>query len=154
MADLTACMSSARHDWRTPVDVFAALDAEFNFTIDAAANADNCLLPRYYGVGGEREDALTDPWDTNEVYFCNPPYGRMQRAFVQQGYDLLGRGGTSAFLLPARTDTKLFHELCWNRLLNRPYMGVSVRFLKGRLTFQGAPTSAPFPSMVVIFDGR
>lgn len=154
MADLSVHFSSAKHDWRTPPDVFADLDAEFNFTVDAAADATNCLLSRYYGADGEREDALAAPWEVDEIYYCNPPYGRMQRAFVQMGNDLMFRGGASAFLLPARTDTRLFHDLCWNRLLNKPYNGVSVRFLRGRLTFQGAMGPAPFPSMVVVFDGR
>ena len=154
MANLKPLMSSAKHDWRTPPDVFADLDAEFSFSVDAAADASNCLLPRYYGVGGEREDALTAPWDPVEDYWCNPPYGRMQMAFVKQGYDVMCRGGLAVFLLPARTDTKLFHSWCWDMELHRPYKDVSVRFIKGRLTFQGAAGPAPFPSMVVVFNGR
>lgn len=47
-------------------------------------------------------------------------------------------------LLPARTDTKWFHEY-----ILEP--GHEVRFIKGRLKFGGSKNSAPFPSMVVIF---
>ena len=46
-------------------------------------------------------------------------------------------------LIPARTDTKWFHEYI--------YQKAEVRFVRGRLKFGGAKHSAPFPSMVVIF---
>ena len=48
-------------------------------------------------------------------------------------------------LIPARTDTKWFHEYIYDK------PNVEIRFLKGRLKFVGAEHSAPFPSMVVIF---
>jgi site-specific DNA-methyltransferase (adenine-specific) len=46
-------------------------------------------------------------------------------------------------LIPARTDTKYFHEYIYNK--------AEIRFLKGRLKFGGHSNSAPFPSMVVIY---
>ena len=46
-------------------------------------------------------------------------------------------------LIPARTDTKYFHDYILNRS--------EVRFLKGRLKFGDSKKSAPFPSMVVVF---
>ena len=48
-------------------------------------------------------------------------------------------------LIPARTDTKYFH----NYILNR----TEVRFIKGRLKFGESKNSAPFPSMLVVFRG-
>lgn len=49
-------------------------------------------------------------------------------------------------LLPARTDSRWFHEYIYNK--------AEVRFVKGRLKFGGSKNSAPFPSMVVIFRGE
>lgn len=46
-------------------------------------------------------------------------------------------------LLPARTDTRWFHEYIYGK--------AEVRFIKGRLKFGGSTNSALFPSMVVIF---
>lgn len=46
-------------------------------------------------------------------------------------------------LLPARTDTRWFHEYI--------YGIAEIRFLRGRLKFGNATASAPFPSMVVIW---
>ena len=47
-------------------------------------------------------------------------------------------------LLPARTDTKWFHDWCL------PYG--KIEFLRGRLKFGGCDNSAPFPSMIVVFE--
>lgn len=49
-------------------------------------------------------------------------------------------------LLPARTDTRWFHEYIYNK--------AEIRFLKGRLKFGGSENSAPFPSMVVVFKKK
>lgn len=48
-----------------------------------------------------------------------------------------------AMLIPARTDTKAFHEYIYNK--------AEIRFIKGRLKFGEMKTSAPFPSMLVIW---
>lgn len=56
----------------TPIELFESLDAEFKFTIDAAANKFNALCDRYWT---EEDDALKQDWK-GEVVFCNPPYSR------------------------------------------------------------------------------
>ena len=50
---------------------------------------------------------------------------------------------TVVCLLPARTDTRWFHEYIYNK--------AEIRFIKGRLRFGNSKNSAPFPSMIVIF---
>lgn len=37
-----------RDDWETPPDLFERLNAEFEFTLDAAANAENRKCVRYW----------------------------------------------------------------------------------------------------------
>ena len=49
-------------------------------------------------------------------------------------------------LLPARTDTKWFHDYI--------YKQTEIRFIKGRLKFGNSKNSAPFPSMIVVFRPR
>ena len=48
-------------------------------------------------------------------------------------------------LIPARTDTRAFHEYIYHK--------AEIRFIRGRLKFGSAKNSAPFPSMVVVFGG-
>jgi hypothetical protein len=63
-------------------------------------------------------------------------------------------GCTVVALVPARTDTRWFHEYVWDSETDMPKRYVSVRFVKGRLKFGGATSGAPFPSMVVVFRKR
>lgn len=142
--------SSSKMDWGTPPEILSRFGP---FDIDAAANAANAVCPRWFGPGGEREDALSpEPWPVGRIWL-NPPYGRTQKAFVERAYqECLFREGDITLLLPARTDTALFHTYIWDRETQDPRKHVlGLHFLKGRLTFVGAPDPAPFPSMVVVF---
>lgn len=84
-------------------------------------------------------------WGGSRV-FCNPPYGREIGEWVRKCYEEGHKEGTIVvMLIPARTDTRYFHDYILNR--------AEVRFVRGRLRFGDAETGAPFPSMVVIFRG-
>jgi site-specific DNA-methyltransferase (adenine-specific) len=48
-------------------------------------------------------------------------------------------------LLPARTDTRWFHDYIYGK-------ATEIRFIKGRLKFNDCGVSAPFPSMVVVYE--
>ena len=76
--------------------------------------------------------------------FCNPPYGKDIGQWVAKSYyEAIKPDTIIVMLIPARTDTKYFHDYILNRS--------EIRFVKGRLKFGDGKNSAPFPSMVVIF---
>lgn len=129
--------SSKTPEWATPQEVFDRLHAEFAFTIDPAATKENAKCARFYTA---EQDGLAQDWSGERV-FCNPPYGRVIGAWVEK----MSRGGAiiSVGLLPARTDTRWFHD----HILGK----AEIRFIRGRLKFGGCKNSAPFPSMVVIW---
>lgn len=78
--------------------------------------------------------------------FCNPPYGREITKWVRKAYEEAHKKDTLVVMLvPARTDTKWFHDYVYNR--------AEIRFIKGRLTFGDSTEHAPFPSVVVIYRG-
>ena len=81
-----------------------------------------------------------------ESVFCNPPYGKEMYKWVEKCY-FEGRKEhtTVVLLIPARTDTKYFHDFIIHR--------TEIRFIKGRLKFGNSKNAAPFPSMLVIFRG-
>lgn len=140
----TEVMFSSKTDqWETPQDLYGKLEGEFHFTLDPCADESNHKCAKYYT---KVQDGLLQCWG-NERVFCNPPYGRGIGLWVKKCY-LHGKteNGIAVMLLPARTDTKWFHEYIYNK------KGVEVRFLKGRLKFGGSKNSAPFPSMIVIFS--
>lgn len=132
--------SSKTDQWETPKDFFDGLDALFHFTLDACALPENAKCEKYFTP---EMDGLKQEW--GGVVWCNPPYGREIGRWVEKGYLSAKNGCTVVMLLPARTDTKWFHEYCY---MNR---FATVRFVKGRLKFGGSRNGAPFPSMVVIF---
>lgn len=112
-------------EWSTPPDLFAALAEEFGrFDLDAAATSATALAHRYYTA---EDDGLVQPW--SGTVWCNPPYSRVG-AFV-------------VVLVPARTDTKWWHESAVE--------ADEIRFLRGRLRFGNAKAGAPFPSAVLVF---
>jgi phage N-6-adenine-methyltransferase len=135
--------SSTRDDWTTPKPTFDKLHTEFDFTLDAAATDDNALLPTYFTPAA---DALAQPWHGR--VFLNPPYGRTIGHWLEKAMTecRAGRAETVVCLVPARTDTRWWHD-CVMR-------ADEVRLIRGRLKFGGASSAAPFPSAVVVFHGR
>lgn len=146
--------SSKREDWETPPDLFAQLDAEFGFTVDVAANVANAKCAAFYGPASplDVQDALSTDWGSFRCWM-NPPYARgLQAKFVAHAAMQARLGALVVALLPARTDTKAFHQHIWDARQHRPRPWVKeVRFLPGRLKFVGATDAAPFPSMIVVF---
>ena len=83
------------------------------------------------------------------MFFCNPPYGREIGNWVKKAYDesLVNTNGVIVLLIPARTDTRYWHDYIFNK-------ASEIRFLKGRIKFElngASKKSAPFPSAVVIY---
>lgn len=131
--------SSKTDDWATPQAFFNDLDKEFHFNLDVCASTKNHKCAMWFS---EKEDGLSKSWDKS-IVFMNPPYGREISKWVKKASE--ARGGVVVCLLPARTDTKYFHEYIYNN------PRATIRFIKGRLKFGDSKNSAPFPSMIVIF---
>lgn len=81
-----------------------------------------------------------------ERVYLNPPYGREISKWVEKAYNENLNGTMVVLLLPARTDTRWFHDFIYKKH--------EIRFLKGRLKFNDGKSYAPFPSMVVIMKGN
>ncbi|MBP3521980.1 MAG: phage N-6-adenine-methyltransferase [Clostridia bacterium] len=138
-----ALFSSNRMDWETPDDLFERVNKEFRFTLDAASSHENAKCKRHYT---EKEDGLSKNWG-GETVWVNPPYGKELPKWIQKcAQEGRKQNTTVVMLIPARTDTKAFHEHIYGR--------AEIRFIKGRLKFKGAKTGAPFPSMLVVFRGE
>lgn len=119
-------------DWETPIETYFELEKEFNFNFD----------PCPYKHDLDKWDGLEIEW--KERNFINPPYSQVKH-WIKKGYEESLKGKLCVFLVPARTDTRWFHEYVYNK--------AEIRFIKGRLKFSGHKNSAPFPSMIIIFKG-
>lgn len=129
--------SSESNEWETPQDFFERLNKEFYFTLDVAASDENAKCAKYFT---KEDDGLSKDWNS-EVCWMNPPYGREIGKWIEKAFNEARKGATVVCLIPARTDTKYFHEFCFKH---------EVRFIRGRLKFGNSKNCAPFPSAVVV----
>lgn len=132
--------SSNKQDWGTPKSLFDDLDGEFQFNLDPCATPENAKCDRYFTPD---EDGLKQLWHGR--VFLNPPYGREIGKWVEKAYhEAQNHSEIVVCLVPSRTDTKWWHNYA---------MRGEIRFIQGRITFEGAKNPAPFPSAIVIFRG-
>lgn len=134
----TGLFTSNTPEWETPQDFFDKLNKEFNFTLDVCATKENAKCFFFFT---REDDGLSFNWGGHKCW-CNPPYGREISKWVEKA----SKSDFCVMLLPARTDTRWF----WNYIYENSH--AEIRFIKGRLKFGGSKNSAPFPSMVVVFD--
>ena len=121
----SALFTSIRPDWRTGMAIQRQLEHEFQFTLDPCPP-------------NPEADGLVISWEGHRVY-CNPPYGRYVLDWIHKHKE----AELAVYLLPARTDTEWFHY-CVKE-------ADEIRFIRGRLRFDGATENAPFPSVLIIF---
>lgn len=131
--------SSERMDWPTSSGDFAELDREFHFTLDAAASSHNAKVNRFFT---EVDEGLMRSW-AGERVFVNPPYGRQLPRWIEKCWNESGHAELIVALIPARVDTSYWHDYIFGH--------AEIRFLRGRMRFEGAENSCPFPIAVVVW---
>ena len=132
--------SSKDQTWETPQNLFDKLDKEFNFTLDVCATDETAKCNNYFTP---KENGLIQEWKGN--CWMNPPYGREIGIWIKKAWEESKKGAKVVCLIPARTDTKYWHEYIFT-------YAAEIRFIKGRIKFGNSKNSAPFPSALVIFD--
>ena len=136
-ASLKPLMSSASQDWATPLSVFQPLNDEFGFTLDVCATSDNAKCSRFFSPEG---NGLNQSW-RGEIAFMNPPYGRPIGKWIEKAFLESRQPDTTVVcLIPARTDTKWWH--------NFVIQAAEIRFKKGRIKFVRGASGAALPSFL------
>jgi phage N-6-adenine-methyltransferase len=140
-----AMFSSASDEWETPDWFFQLVDhvTGYSFTLDVCASFKNTKCCKYFSV---KENGLLQDW-ANNICWMNPPYSQSD-LWVKKAYEESQKDNTIVVcLLPARTDTRRFHDYCMK--------ASDIYFVKGRIKFldmDGNVRNSPaFPSIVVIF---
>lgn len=119
--------------WQTPVEIFDALDLEFGFYLDAAADERNALCSQYLT---EQDDALSRDWTSYGAIWCNPPYSAPPPWIRKAGEQCRIQKQPVVMLLPADTSTGWFSEALQSV--------DEVRFVTdGRIGFINAGTGKP-----------
>jgi site-specific DNA-methyltransferase (adenine-specific) len=117
--------------WRTPPEVYAALDAEFGFTLDPC--------PVHWDAS--HLNGLARSW-SGERIFCNPPYRRGQ---IERWLKKAREAACAVYLLPARTGAAWWHDYALR--------ADEIRFIRGRLKFGGSKINAPEWSVILVYRG-
>lgn len=130
--------------WETPQGFFDRYNKIYQFNTDVCAIKENAKCAHYYTP---EQNGLIQSW--KGVCWMNPPYGRNEGyKWVKKAYEENLKGCIVVALLPARTDTKWFHQF----VINNP--NVTIEFIEGRLKFSNSTDAAPFPSIVVTFGKK
>ena len=128
--------SSARSDWRTPPELFQALDEEFIFDLDLAADANSTLVRRgvppvdcWLGPGSAlAEDALaigwTKIWEDYDrcIGFMNPPYDKTHPIgpWIEKAWIESQRGCTIVGIIPFSPQTRWYRKYIYGHILDEP----------------------------------
>lgn len=116
--------------WRTPDFIFDPLMAEFQFDLDAAADAELARVPNHLS------DALSvDDWPGRSIWL-NPPYGIKLEPFVRKAAQQAWRGKTVVALIPFRCRAGWWHECVIGR-------AAEVRCVRKRIKFVRPDGSIP-----------
>lgn len=136
--------SSKSNEWATPSALYEQLNALFGpFTLDPCSTEENHKCRTFYTI---EQNGLDQDWGGHTV-FMNPPYGRCIAAWIKKAHEESLKQGTKVIaLIPARTDTRYWHEYVMKAR--------AIYFIKGRVKFGDSENTAPFPSAVVYFDGQ
>ena len=137
--------SSKSNEWETPQSFFERLNEALGpFTLDPCATEETTKVPGNFFT--QEDDGLLKDWDGQTV-FMNPPYGREISMWMRKAYlESLKPSTRVVCLIPARTDTRYWHDYCMK--------AKEIHFVKGRLKFGKSANSAPFPSAVVVFESQ
>ena len=134
-------------EYETPLWLFKALDTEFGFTFDAAANEKNHLCDRW------TDDLLGRKPDPGSRVFCNPPYSKIDM-FVDFA---LHRNELWVLLLPSRTGNDWFRKLTESPKVQIRFLRKRIQFLidgKPPLGKDGKPQGPRFDSLIAIVKPR
>lgn len=135
MTDKSNTPTELKDLWGTPTEIFAALNAEFCFVLDAAASATNALCARYID---EEQNTLQTNWrdlmpDIPGYVWLNPPYSNVGPFVKKAAAENAEHGTGCVMLLNADTSVRWFSEAIAT--------AHEVRFITGgRLAFINAGT--------------
>lgn len=127
--------------WETPPNVFKNLNDEFNFTLDPCCELRTAKCSKFFTL---EDDGLSKDWQ-GETVFCNPPYSNGNiDMWMEKCYRESLKPNTMVIALVAvSTSAKWFHEWVLNK--------AELRFVERRVRFVGAPYTATFSSVILIF---
>lgn len=141
--------SSVRMDWETPDCVLERVRSVAPITLDPCTTDENPTDAITSFSPGSHVPSLDARWRNyvaHGLVYVNPPYGRALPIWMAKCREQAALGTQIIALVPSRTDTRWWGE-CYDDC-------AAVALWRGRLTFRGAPSPAPFPSCLFYWGER
>jgi site-specific DNA-methyltransferase (adenine-specific) len=132
----------SKDEWATPKPLFDWCSHYFNFSLDAAASAENALCEKFYT---KEQNALKKDWKKGAKggdVWLNHPYS-MNETFIKKMKKESDKGVTICNLGPADTSCRyfeLYYKYC-----------SGIYLILGRVKFKGASHAATFSSGIYVF---
>jgi site-specific DNA-methyltransferase (adenine-specific) len=132
--------SSKNTDWLTPTELFLDIKKAFNIQLDPCAE-DGHFLPCDMHITKDH-NGLEQVWAHNS--FINPPYNMLSE-WVNKTIEESSKYPKNYYvmLLPSSTDRPFFQKLL--------HHVEAICFIRKRIKFSNSKSSAPFPSILVLF---
>lgn len=127
--------------WGTPNHIFKKLDEEFHFTLDPCAETHTAKCKKFYTI---EDDGLSKDWE-GETVFVNPPYsnGNIDKWMEKCYTESLKINTTVVAMVAVSGSANWWHKYVLNK--------AELRFIERRVKFIGAPFTAPFSSVIVVY---
>lgn len=163
-------MTSSKTDQHaTPRKLAAELVQEFGIETDVCADASNAVVPKFFSL---EQNGLLQEW--KGVNFMNPPYGKGEKVcgpkcekkkcakrgshclvyvpsindWMRKATESADAGAIVVCLVPSRTDARWWHD--WIEPVRLGRKPGHLRFIRGRLKFGNAKSTALFPNAIVV----
>jgi len=125
-------------EYSTPLVLVRPLIQEFDLIWDVCASKLNHKCPKYWT---KHDDALPRYWFGN--CWMNPPFCSDIGKWVLKAHkESKLRGGTKVCLIPVRSNTKWWAEVC---------VDAEIRFINGEVNFNEALRGVWLPICILIF---
>lgn len=133
-------------DWGTPKAFFEWLTNKYDIVCDLAATKENKLCKKF--ISPEKNSLISD-WGKyvkgdGQFGFCNPPYSEVAKFLYKAHMECHENLVPSIFLVAARPGTNYWR--------NHVHGVAHVKFIIGRLKFEGAKDFAPFESAILEYN--
>lgn len=153
--DIAILHSSKRSDWRTPPELYAALDAEFDFGLDVAATEANSLCDTWLGPDQDPpwHDAREVDWHTlTSAAFMNPPYCKGDKnadppiepmpiePWIEKAWEESLSGCTVVGVVPFSPQTSWFKQYVFGQAQVETHAAHELRILPHRVSFVNPDT--------------
>ena len=148
--------ADTKDTWQTPDDLLATVQAFGSYvgakgiSLDPATVKENPTRAQKIRTPDCEPDGLDADWwyvaGDGALIYCNPPYRAAWYSKIAEEAQHLRWGQHMIALLPAKPGAGYFQDLVEH--------AAAVVFIRGRLTFKGAPDPAPFESALMYFGTK